>query len=137
MVEDCIFCKIIAGEIPSVTVYEDNEVLAILDISQVTKGHTLVLPKEHHRNLLAMTADESARLFARVPKLANQVKTAMNAEGMNIIANNEAVGGQSVFHTHVHLLPRYTGDEGPDFINVPTHDYNLTEIADAIKAAAL
>lgn len=109
---DCIFCKIIAGEIPSSKVYEDDKVLAFLDITQVTKGHTLVVPKAHHRNLLAMDAEAASQLFAVVPKIANQLKDKLGASGMNIINNNEEVAGQTVFHTHVHLLPRYDEHDG-------------------------
>ncbi|MCH4168297.1 MAG: HIT family protein [Streptococcaceae bacterium] len=104
---DCIFCKIVAGEIPSVKVYEDDAVLAFLDITQVTEGHTLVIPKKHSRNLLEMTADEAGELFSRIPKIASLIKENLGAEGMNIVNNNEAIAYQSVFHTHVHLLPRY------------------------------
>jgi len=130
---DCIFCKIIAGEIPSTKIYEDADVLAILDISQATRGHSLVLPKKHYRNILAMTADEAGSLFAKVPAIANMVKNNLGAEGMNIILNNEEIAGQTVFHTHVHLLPRFKEDGGPDFVHVPTHDYDLAEVAREIR----
>ena len=109
---DCIFCKIIAGEIPSSKVYEDDQVVAFLDISQVTPGHTLVVPKQHFRNLLEMDADSSSRLFARVPDIARKVMKATGAKGMNILNNNEEIAGQTVFHTHVHLAPRYEETDG-------------------------
>ena len=99
MVDDCIFCKIIAGDIPSSKVYEDEEVLAFLDISQVTPGHTLVVPKKHARNLLEMDETATAQLFARVSKVAKKVEAATQAKGMNIISNMEEVSGQTVFHT--------------------------------------
>ena len=86
---DCIFCKILAGEIPAAKVYEDEQVLAFLDISQVTPGHTLVVPKEHHRNLLDMDATSASQLFAKVPLVAQKVMAATKAKGMNIIANCE------------------------------------------------
>ncbi len=105
---DCIFCKIIAGEIPSSKVYEDEEVLAFLDITQVTKGHTLVVPKAHYRNVLAMDSQSAAQLFSRVPKIAQHLKETLHAKGINIINNNEELAGQTVFHTHVHLLPRFS-----------------------------
>lgn len=108
MVDDCIFCKIIAGDIPSSKVYEDEEVLAFLDISQVTPGHTLVVPKKHARNLLEMDETATAQLFARVSKVAKKVEAATQAKGMNIISNMEEVSGQTVFHTHVHIIPRYS-----------------------------
>ncbi|MGT2712484.1 HIT family protein [Streptococcus oriscaviae] len=109
---DCIFCKIIAGEIPASKVYEDEQVLAFLDITQVTKGHTLVVPKNHYRNLLEMDGSAAATLFETVPKIARQLKDKLAAKGLNIIANNEPVAGQTVFHTHVHLLPRFDDTDG-------------------------
>ena len=104
--DDCIFCKIIAGDIPSSKIYEDDEVLAFLDISQATKGHTLLIPKEHVRNTLDLSEQKAATLFSRLPKLARAVKTATQADGLNIVNNNEEAAGQTVFHAHIHLLPR-------------------------------
>ena len=117
--EDCIFCKIIAGEIPSSKVYEDEQVLAFLDISQVTPGHTLVVPKEHFRNMLEMDREAASQLFACIPTIARKVMKATDAKGMNIINNNEVIAGQTVFHTHIHLAPRYTEDD----------DLNVTFVA--------
>ena len=104
MVDDCIFCKIIAGDIPSSKVYEDEEVLAFLDISQVTPGHTLVVPKKHARNLLEMDETATAQLFARVSKVAKKVEAATQAKGMNVISNMEEVSGQTRFS---HTCPHY------------------------------
>ena len=130
--EDCIFCKIIAGEIPSTKVYEDDDVVAFLDITQTTKGHTLVVPKKHYRNILAMTAEESAELFSKVPQIASKLVDKLHAKGMNILQNNEEIAGQTVFHTHIHLIPRY--DENDGFIAKYTaHDYDLAEIAKQIN----
>ncbi len=130
--DNCIFCKIIAGEIPSTKIYEDEDILAILDITQTTKGHTLVIPKKHARNLLAMTPDEAALLFSKIPQLANKIVKNLNAKGMNILQNNEEIAGQSVFHTHVHLIPRYAEDDG--FIGQFTqHNFDLTAIAKEIN----
>ncbi|MDR2976930.1 MAG: HIT family protein [Streptococcaceae bacterium] len=129
---DCIFCKIIAGEIPSTKIYEDEDVLAILDISQATKGHTLVMPKKHFENLLAMSGDEAALLFSKIPDIANRIVNNLGAEGMNVIANCGPIAGQSVMHTHIHLLPRTPNDGGPDFIHTPTHDFDLDEVAKEI-----
>ena len=103
MVDDCIFCKIIAGDIPSSKVYEDEEVLAFLDISQVTPGHTLVVPKKHARNLLEMDETATAQLFARVSKVAKKVEAATQAKGMNIISNMEEVSDKPFF-THMSTL---------------------------------
>ena len=87
--EDCIFCKIIDGELPSAKVYEDDHVLAFLDISQVSKGHTLVIPKQHTRNLYDTPPEVAKELFERVPMIANAIKKAYNPIGMNLLNNNE------------------------------------------------
>jgi len=134
---DCIFCKILAGEIPAAKVYEDEQVLAFLDISQVTPGHTLVVPKEHHRNLLEMDAVSASQLFAKIPVISQKVMKATQAEGMNIIANCEEVAGQTVFHTHVHLVPRYGAEDDLkiDFVaHEPDFD-KLAQVAETIKNA--
>lgn len=134
---DCIFCKILAGEIPASKVYEDEQVLAFLDISQVTPGHTLVVPKEHHRNLLEMDAASASQLFAKIPVIAQKVVKATQADGMNIIANCEEVAGQTVFHTHVHLVPRY-GTEDDLKIDFVAHEPDfdkLAQVAEIIKNA--
>jgi len=110
--EDCIFCKIVNGDLPSATVYEDEHVYAFLDISQVTKGHTLVIPKTHTRNLYDTPPEVARELFARVPIIANAIKKTYNPIGMNLLNNNEAPAYQSVFHLHLHLLPKYKEGEG-------------------------
>ncbi len=109
---DCIFCKIVADEIPSSKVYEDDQVLAFLDISQTTPGHTLLIPKRHVRNVLEMEADLASTTFSRLPKIARALQKATNAVGMNIINNNEEIAGQTVFHAHIHLVPRYDEKDG-------------------------
>ena len=90
---DCIFCKIVAGEIPAYKIYEDDDILAFLDITQTTKGHTLVIPKTHVRNVLAMTEPQTANLFAKIPTIATQLTTKLGASGLNILQNNEEVAG--------------------------------------------
>ena len=132
---DCIFCKIIAGEIPSSKVYEDDQVVAFLDISQVTPGHTLVVPKQHFRNLLEMDADSSSQLFARVPDIARKVMKATGAKGMNILNNNEEIAGQTVFHTHVHLAPRYEETDGLQ-ISFETHEPDFSALAQLAEKIA-
>ena len=132
---DCIFCKIIAGEIPSSTVYEDDQVVAFLDISQVTPGHTLVVPKQHFRNLLEMDADSASQLFARVPDIARKVMKATGAKGMNILNNNEEIAGQTVFHTHVHLAPRYDETDGLQ-ISFEAHEPDFPALAQLAEKIA-
>ncbi|MFD1037667.1 HIT family protein [Virgibacillus byunsanensis] len=110
--EDCIFCKIVNGEIPSAKVYEDEFVYAFLDISQVTKGHTLIVPKTHTKNIYETPPEVAKELFARVPKIANAIKETYKPIGMNLLNNNEKAADQSVFHLHIHLIPRYGQDDG-------------------------
>ena len=132
MVSDCIFCKIVAGDIPASKVYEDEYFLAFLDISQVTPGHTLVIPKKHARNLLEMTPDETAALFNVVSRVTKKVESATQPQGMNIISNMEEIAGQSVFHTHVHILPRYSQEDDLkiDFI---AHEPDFDRLAQLAK----
>ncbi len=134
--EDCIFCKIVEGTIPSAKVYEDEEVYAFLDLSQVSKGHTLVIPKEHTRDVLDMDPQLAAAVFSRIPKIARGIQAAFQAKGMNILNNNEVIAGQSVFHMHIHLLPKYNEGEGFDAIwKTNEKDYTsnlLQEIASDI-----
>ena len=106
---DCIFCKIINGEIPSYKVYEDEHVYAFLDITQGTKGHTLLIPKNHIPNIYALDDDTAYRVFTAVPKVAKALKKAFNPIGLNILNNNDRPL-QSVYHFHVHLIPRYEDD---------------------------
>ncbi|MGX2958874.1 HIT family protein [Peribacillus sp. JNUCC 23] len=109
---DCIFCKIITGEIPSTKVFENEHVLAFLDISQVTKGHTLVIPKVHKENVYELTPDMAKSIFEVVPEIARALKKAFNPIGLNTINNNGEAAGQSVFHYHLHLIPRYGEGDG-------------------------
>ena len=133
--QDCIFCNIIAGEIPASKVYEDDQVLAFLDISQVTPGHTLVIPKKHHRTLLEMDTTAVSQLFARVPEIAGKVMKATAASGMNIINNSEESAGQTVFHTHVHLVPRY-GKEDDLKLDFVAHEPDFSALADLAEKIA-
>ncbi|ART75686.1 HIT family protein [Sutcliffiella horikoshii] len=109
---DCIFCKIIDGDIPAAKVYEDEHVLAFLDISQVTKGHTLVIPKVHKENIYELTPEIAENLFKVVPKIANSIKEQFEPIGLNLLNNNGEAAGQSVFHYHLHILPRYGKGDG-------------------------
>ncbi|KIL47334.1 HIT family protein [Jeotgalibacillus campisalis] len=109
---DCIFCKIIDGEIPSSKVYEDEDVYAFLDISQVTKGHTLVIPKSHKKDIHEMTPEIAGKLFSVVPKITNAIKQTFDIKGVNLLNNNGEYAGQSVFHFHLHILPRHGQEDG-------------------------
>ncbi|MGC6769997.1 HIT family protein [Enterococcus sp. LJL128] len=111
--ENCIFCKIINQEIPSYKIYEDDVVYAFLDISQATKGHTLVVPKTHVTDIFDYDAALASDIFARIPKIAKALEQAFpEMEGLNIINNNKELAYQSVFHSHIHLIPRYSKQDG-------------------------
>lgn len=136
--DNCIFCKISQKEIPSHTVYEDDVVYAFLDISQVTPGHTLVIPKTHVMDIFAFDDTLAADVFARIPKIARAIERAFpEIEGLNIVNNNKELAYQSVFHSHVHLIPRYSKED--DFsmhFGNHTEDYTpeaLAVIAEKIR----
>ncbi len=107
---DCIFCKIIAGEIPSTTIYEDDDVKAILDVNPAARGHVIVLPKKHAENIFAVDDEDLKKAICVAKKIATAVKKAYNCDGVNILQNNGEAAGQSVFHLHIHVIPRFTGD---------------------------
>ncbi|HGO3317815.1 TPA: HIT family protein [Staphylococcus aureus] len=107
---ETIFGKILTGEIPSFKVYEDDYVYAFLDISQVTKGHTLLIPKKASDNIFETDEETMKHIGAALPKVANAIKRAFNPDGLNIIQNNGEFADQSVFHIHFHLIPRYEND---------------------------
>ena len=130
---DCIFCKIISRDIPSYQIYEDDDVLAFLDITQTTKGHTLVVPKKHIRNVLEMTGEDAATLFFKIPQIASHITKTLGATGMNILQNNETIAGQTVFHAHVHLIPRYSKDDGFK-ASFTEHDIDLNALQSTLTA---
>lgn len=134
---ECIFCKIIDGEIPARKVYEDEDILAFLDVSQVTKGHTLVVSKKHVRNILDYSDELAEKVFSKIPKLARAVKAFdPDCQGLNLLMNNEAIASQSVFHGHVHLLPRYESKADGFGLKWETHqDLYTDKELDAIKEA--
>ncbi|MTD31638.1 HIT family protein [Planomicrobium sp. YIM 101495] len=109
---DCLFCKIIDGDIPSAKIYEDEHVYAFMDIMPVSKGHALIIPKTHREFVYEMTEDEAAKLFAVVPKIANVLKEKFQPAGMNLLNNNGAKAGQSIGHFHLHFIPRYDETDG-------------------------
>lgn len=106
----CLFCKIVAGQIPAEKVYEDDQVFAFLDIHPVNIGHTLVIPKQHHANLYETPDETLAHLMVVVKKLSAAIKGALNADGINIEMNNDPAAGQIIFHAHIHIVPRFLGD---------------------------
>ena len=110
MADDCIFCKIVEGKIPSAKLYEDSVVLAFLDIMPANRGHSLVIPKKHYETLLDIPEAELKKLIAELYKLTKAVVKATNAEGFNVFMNNKKVAGQVVPHAHFHIVPRFSND---------------------------
>ncbi|WP_428563302.1 MAG: HIT family protein [Solidesulfovibrio sp. DCME] len=107
---DCIFCKIVKGELPCAKVFETDHVLAFLDIAPVAPGHALVIPKAHHVNLFDLPEEAAVRLFAALSPVGAAIMAATGAAGLNVQINNNAAAGQVVFHAHAHLIPRHEGD---------------------------
>ncbi len=132
-----IFCRIIKGEIPSTKVYEDDDVLAILDISQTTRGHTLVIPKRHCENFLDCPPEIRDKVFAVAQRIGQAEISILGAKGVNILTNVGEAAGQSVLHFHVHVIPRYTGGEGGFQITMKGQDtsgMDLPRLAMDIKS---
>lgn len=107
---ECIFCKIVAGDIPSHKVYEDDQTLAFLDINPATRGHTLVIPKAHAPDLFSVPAEALTAAALTVQKVARLLQQVVRPDGLNIVQNNGSAAGQVVMHYHVHLIPRWAGD---------------------------
>ena len=107
---NCIFCKIANGEIPSTTLYEDEDFRVILDLGPATRGHALLLPKNHFANLFELDDETAQKAILVAKKMAGKMKDALGADGFNLVQNNGAAAGQTVFHFHMHLIPRYEND---------------------------
>lgn len=107
---DCIFCKIANGEIPSKTLYEDEDFRVILDLGPATKGHALILPKEHVANLYELDDSLASKILVLAKKMAATMQEKLHCDGLNLVQNNGEVAGQTVLHFHLHLIPRYEDD---------------------------
>ena len=114
---DCLFCKIVAGEIPSHKIDEDDKTLAFMDINPWTRGHSLVIPKTHSRNIYDADPDDLAAIHIAAQRLAQRMRDRLNCEGINVVQSSEPAAMQTVFHTHVHVIPRYP-DDG---LKLPAH----------------
>ena len=132
--EKDVFCKIVNGEIPAYILYEDNDVMAFLDISQVTKGHTLVISKEHYDNFLATPVEIMHKVMDVAQKIGQAQITNLHAKGVNILSNCYEQAGQTVMHFHVHVIPRYEDDDGLrlEFKN-NADEVNLPALCESIK----
>ncbi|MCD7840884.1 MAG: HIT family protein [Lachnospiraceae bacterium] len=128
--ENCIFCKIARGDIPSATLYEDEEFRVILDLGPASKGHALILPKKHAANLFELPDETAAKALVVAKRIAGQLKEGLHADGLNLVQNNGAAAGQTVEHFHIHLIPRYQDDT----VNVK---WQPGELSDADKEEIL
>ena len=111
MNNNCIFCKIIAGEIPSATLYEDADFKAIMDIAPAAKGHVIILSKKHEANLFELDDETAGKAILVARKLAKAIQEELQCDGINLLQNNGEAAGQTIFHFHMHLIPRFVGDQ--------------------------
>ena len=109
--DNCIFCKIISGEIPSSTIYEDEMFKVILDVSPASKGHALILPKDHYEDLYELSDDLAGRALVLAKQMITKMTNILDCDGYNIVQNNGTEAGQTVYHFHIHLIPRYKNDQ--------------------------
>lgn len=126
---NCIFCKIIAGEIPSRTIYEDEEFKVILDISPASKGHALIVTKEHYADLFHIDEDVAARAIKLAKKIGTHMVEVLGCEGFNLLQNNGEAAGQTIFHFHMHLIPRYANTErNNQILKCPQETFSAEEM---------
>lgn len=124
----CIFCKIIAGEIPSKSIYEDDDFKVILDVSPASKGHALILPKEHCANIYEIDENLLGKAAKLAKKLASHMTEVLKCDGLNLVQNNGEIAGQTVFHFHMHLIPRYKNMKNNDILNWTHEEYTEEEM---------
>lgn len=131
---NCIFCKIANGEIPSSTIYEDEDFRVILDLGPAAKGHALILPKEHFKDVCELDAAIAAKVLPLGAKIGAAMMKGLGCAGFNLVQNNGTAAGQTVFHFHMHVIPRYEG--GPEMVTwTPGKDEEMAATAEAIKGA--
>ena len=132
--DDCIFCKIAAGEIPSRKIYEYKDLIAIMDLNPTSKGHSLIIPKEHCTNIYDIDEDIAAKVMKTAKKLATKMTVALNCDGFNLLQNNGETAGQTMFHFHMHLIPRYKDADNNmlKFTSVSFSDEEMDAIRDQI-----
>jgi histidine triad (HIT) family protein len=133
--EDCIFCKVLAGEIPGERVYEDEHTVAVMDINPWTRGHAVVFPRKHAANLFEIDEEELGRVAVAAKRLATKIRDTLGCDGVNLLQSNGRAAWQTIFHLHVHVIPRYDGDP----LELPTRPQpakpeELAEVAAEIRA---
>ena len=125
--DNCIFCKIANGDVPTNSIYEDDDFRVILDASPATKGHSLIIPKEHYKDMYEIDEKVAAKAMSLAKKLTVHMTDKLGCDGFNILQNNREVAGQTVFHFHMHLIPRYNNDDAR--MGWKVHDITDEEIA--------
>ena len=134
--KDCIFCKIANGEIPSATIYEDSDFRVILDLGPASRGHALILPKAHYKDLTEAEDSMTSRVFPLAGKIGKAMKASLGCAGFNVVQNNGREAGQTVFHFHVHIIPRY--ENGPKMVaweQLSPSQEELAEVGKLIREA--
>ena len=131
--DNCIFCKLANGDIPTNSIYEDDDFKVILDASPATKGHALILPKQHYANIFEIEDETLAKAAKLAKKIMTHEKDVLGCEGYNLVQNNGEVAGQTVFHFHMHLIPRYKNDGNEEKLCWNHADLSAEEIAEICK----
>lgn len=131
---DCIFCKIVAGEIAGEKIYEDSEVLALLNIRPIHPGHSLIIPKDHFENIYTIPPETWARMNLTAQKVALAVREAVDADGINVHMNNEVAAGQEIFHGHIHIIPRHNDDGLAHWTGKEISSDETSRIAEKVRA---
>lgn len=133
---NCIFCKLASGEIPTNTIYEDEQFRVILDAAPASKGHALILPKEHYANLYEIDEEVAGNAMKLAKRLVIKMTDALKCDGFNLVQNNGEVAGQTVFHFHLHLIPRYKGMKNDDILTWNHENFTeeeMKEICEHLK----
>ena len=134
---NCIFCKLANGEIPTNAIYEDDDFKVILDASPASKGHALILPKEHCANIYEIDDEVLAKASKLAKKIITHEKDVLKCDGYNVVQNNGEVAGQTVFHYHMHLIPRYASDDNTNMIEWKHKEFTDDEMAQICKEMKL
>ena len=135
--ENCIFCKIIGGEIPSRTIYEDDHFKVILDAGPAARGHALILPKEHYADIYEIPEELAGEAMKLAKKLATHMTAVLNCDGFNLVQNNGVVAGQTVFHFHMHLIPRYKDADNTDLLTWGHEEFTDQQMDELAKALSV
>ena len=135
--DKCIFCKIANGEIPSKTLYENEKYRVILDLGPATKGHALILPKDHYANLYELPEDAASEVMKLAKKMAAQMTDKLGCDGFNLVQNNHEIAGQTVFHFHMHLIPRYKNAKNNDILKWNHEEFTAEEMKEICSSLKL